>query len=56
MRLIVFLAFASTLGLAARAIMNSETWPGYPQVLTESEIGAGLPAPAVSSESVTVNS
>ncbi|ORY90185.1 urea transporter [Leucosporidium creatinivorum] len=40
------LAFASTLGLAARALQYSPTWPGYPNVLTENEIGSGLPAPA----------
>lgn len=40
-------AFASTLGLAARALQYSPTWPGYPNVLTENEIGSGLPAPAV---------
>lgn len=40
------LAFASSLGLAARALQYSETWPGYPQLLTEGEISAGLPAPA----------
>lgn len=40
-------AFASTLGLAARALQYSPTWPGYPNILTENEIGSGLPAPAV---------
>ncbi|KAK7445697.1 hypothetical protein VKT23_014693 [Stygiomarasmius scandens] len=39
-------AFASCLGLAARALENNPAFPTYPNPLSEAQISAGLAAPA----------
>ncbi|KAF8523652.1 hypothetical protein JB92DRAFT_1549532 [Gautieria morchelliformis] len=39
-------AFASCLGLAARALITNPLFPTYPQPLSTSQTSAGLAAPA----------
>lgn len=38
--------FATTLGLVALALRHDPDYPTYPNILTSSQVGAGLPAPA----------
>lgn len=38
--------FATTLGLVALALRRDTDFPTYPNILSSSQIGAGLPAPA----------
>ncbi|KAI0321050.1 Na+/solute symporter [Amylostereum chailletii] len=41
-------AFASCLGLAARALLNNPNFPTYPNPLSDGQVSAGLAAPAAS--------